>query len=271
MATVSAAAIAPHMTPVALAIAIIKELFDLLRARTDRVSVLSYMRAAGTRTYLNINPSGEAPTIILYTASSVPGLPPDEEGVRPVPNDDDEVRRVKCDVDPDVFFAEHHEDMLGYAMSHARNRYDAEDAVAHAEEKICSYHREHGMLCPNGYDSVAWSKTIIANYIKTLWRREKAQRKRSTVMLPATTDFTDDILDGIIAREGLDFINTLDLRAHQIAMMRWGEGLPPKEIAKLLGLKAVTVRTSLYRTRQKMRARLGIVGEPSREFTKETT
>lgn len=269
-AAVSAIAIAPHVAPVALSIAIIKEFFDLLRARTDRISVLSYIRAADTETYLNINSSGEASAIILRTASSVHELPPDEEGVHPVPNNDD-IHRVTRDLDPGVFCAEHHEDLLSYAMSHSRNKYDAEDAVSHAQEMIYTYYARHGRLCPEGYDPVAWSKTVIANYIRTLWRREKVQRKRSTVMLPVTADFTGDILDGIIAKEGLDFINTLSLRAHQIAIMRWGEGLPPKEIARLLGIKAVTVRASLYKTRQKMRARLGVVGEPPREYTKETT
>jgi RNA polymerase sigma factor (sigma-70 family) len=269
-AAVSATAIAPHMAPIALGIAIIKELFDLLRARTDRISVLSYMRAAGTETYLNINSSGEATAIILHTESSVPGLPPGEEGVHPVPNND-EIRRVTCDLDPGVFCAEHHEDLLSYAMSHSRNKYDAEDAVSHVQEMIYTCHKRHGRLCPEGYDPVAWSKTVIINYVRTLWRREKTHRKRSAVMIPATADFTDDILDGIIAKEGLDFINTLSPRAHQIAMMQWGEGLPPKEIARLLGIKSVTVRASLYKTRQKMRARLGVVGEPPRKYTKETT
>jgi RNA polymerase sigma factor (sigma-70 family) len=90
-------------------------------------------------------------------------------------------------------------------------------------------------------------------------------------MLPSVGDFTDDVLDRIVAREALDFISTLTPHDHQIAMMRWGDGLSPKQIAKLLGLKASSVRKSLYRTRKKMRTRLGVVGEPPRVFTKEST
>jgi RNA polymerase sigma factor (sigma-70 family) len=269
-AAVSAAAIVPHATPVALGIAMIKEIFDLLRARTDRVSVLSYMRAASASTYLNIDPSGEAPAIVLSTTSSPSGPPQDEEGLNSM-SSNEKLRRVDCDLDPSVFCAKHRRDWLSYARSHTRNWYDADDAVSHVVEQIFRHHSEHGMLCPVGYDPVAWSKRVIANYIKDLWRRQKAQLKRSAAMLPPPGDFADDILDRMIVEDALDFISTLGPHAHQIAMMHWGEGLPPKEIAKQLGLNAISVRTSLYRTRKKMRIRLGIVDDPPRVFTKETT
>jgi RNA polymerase sigma factor (sigma-70 family) len=267
-AAISAATIAPHEAPVALGIAVIKEIFDLLHARADRVSVLSYMRTVSSKTYLNINRPGDA-SIILRPASFSPGPPQNEEGDPPVPNEN-ELRHADSALDPSDFCAKHRRDWLGYARSHTRNWYDADDAVSHAVIKIFAYHAMHGKLCPAEYDPVAWAKRAIANYIKDLWRRQEAQRKRSSVMRPPPGDFTDDIIDQMMAKEALDFISTLDPRAHQIAMMRWGEGLQPKEIAKQLGLNVRTVRTSLYRTRKKMRIRLGIVGDPPRVFTKES-
>ena len=269
-AAASAVVVAPHVAPAALGIAIVREMFDLLRARADRDSVLDYMRAAGTAMYFNINRSEDASSIILSTAASFPGQPQSEEGVHPVANDD-VLSYLDYDLDPGTFCAKHRRDWLSYARSHTRNWYDAEDAVSHVVEQIFRHHAMHGTLCPNRYDPVAWSKTVIANYIKDLWRRQDAQRKHFVATMPPVGDFADDILDRIIARESLDFISTLDPRAHQIAMMRWGEGLQPKEIAKQLGLNAHSVRTSLYRTRKKMRKRLGIVGEPPRVFTKEST
>jgi DNA-directed RNA polymerase specialized sigma24 family protein len=48
-----------------------------------------------------------------------------------------------------------------------------------------------------------------------------------------------------------------------IAMLRWGEGLSPQEIADLLGMNPRSVRTSLHRTKKKMRLELG-VAEPQK-------
>jgi DNA-directed RNA polymerase specialized sigma24 family protein len=70
-------------------------------------------------------------------------------------------------------------------------------------------------------------------------------------------------------RNALVFVASLDSQAHSIAMMRWIDGLEPQEIASRLGMNPRSVRTSLLRTKKKMRTVLG-VDEP-RKILRETT
>lgn len=90
---------------------------------------------------------------------------------------DDESSRSGADPDPGGFCIKHRADWLGYALVHARNVQDAEDAVSHVAVKILQQHATTGTICPDGYDPVAWSKTVIANYIKDLDRRDKVWLK----------------------------------------------------------------------------------------------
>jgi RNA polymerase sigma factor (sigma-70 family) len=268
---VSASAVVPHAAPVALGVAVAKEVFDLVHARLHRISVLSYMRAAGARTYLSIDPSETAPGVVLCTAPASAGPSGDEEGARLVPADD-ERSLVSRDIDPGDFCVKHRPDWLGYAVSLTRSFPDAEDAVSHAVEKVLAHHKKNGTLCPAEYeDPVAYAKTMTANYVIDRHRRWKVQEKWLPTLVPSQDDFTDDVLDKVIAGMARAFIATLKPQAHVIAMMRWAEGLEPKQIADRLELNVITVRTSLYRTRRKMRTHLGIAAEPQRILTEETT
>ena len=65
----------------------------------------------------------------------------------------------------------------------------------------------------------------------------------------------------MLARQMLLFIKTLKQGDHQIAEMRYVEGLEPSAIAERLGRNVVTVRTSLWRTHRKMSRHLGITAE----------
>lgn len=55
-----------------------------------------------------------------------------------------------------------------------------------------------------------------------------------------------------------------------IAVLRWVDGLEPKQIAERLGMNPRSVRTSLHRTKKKMRTQLG-VAEPQKILREETT
>lgn len=63
---------------------------------------------------------------------------------------------------------------------------------------------------------------------------------------------------------------SIDPQAHQIAVMRWIDGLEPQEIASQLGMNPQSVRTSLHRTKKKMRTELG-VAEPRKILREKTT
>jgi RNA polymerase sigma factor (sigma-70 family) len=268
---ISVSALYPHAAPAAIGVVAVKEGLDLLRARALRATVVAYIRASGSATYLSIDQSEAAPGITLETAPPTSGPPGNEKGAVPVPAED-EPSGCASRPDPGEFCTKHRADWVAYALAHARNRQDAEDAVSHVVEKILLYHRETGMLCPPQYDDpVAWSKRVIANYIKDIHRHVKVRDKYQQKLYSPPGDFTDDVLDQIIAAEADHFIRELKSKDHQIAALHYMENLTPTEIAHEMGLNVITVRTSLWRTRKKLRKRLGDRAEPPRAIPRETT
>ena len=268
---ISVSALVPHAAPLAFGLALCKEGFDLLRVRMHRDTVLSLIRAAGAGTHLTIDPSGTAPGVTLQTASPSVGPRGDEEGAVQVPAYD----APSCsaaDPDPGEFCIKHRAEWLSYALAHARNLQDAEDAVSHVAEKILLQYAKTRRICPSGYDPEAWSKAVILNYIKDLHRRAKVRLKYQRKLHSPEGDFAEDLVDEMLARQMLAFIKRLKPGDHQIAEMFYVEGLAPSDIAVRLGRKAVTVRTSLWRTHGKMRRQLGMTAEsqvliPRRETT----
>ena len=268
---ISASALDPRVVPVALGLAVAKEGFDLLHARMHRTTVLSLIRAAGAGTYLNVDPSGPTPGVTLQTAPPPAGSRGGQEGAVPVPADN-QSNLPGIDPDPGEFCVKHRDEWRAFALMHARNPQDAEDAVAEVALKILHQHSETGTICPDGFDPEAWSKAVIRNYIRSLYRHEKVQLKYQAKLHSPADDFVEDLTDEMLAREMFSFIRALKPGDHQLAVMRYIEGLEPSVIAETLGLKAVTVRTSLWRINRKMRRHLGVAAEsqvviPRRETT----
>jgi RNA polymerase sigma factor (sigma-70 family) len=142
--------------------------------------------------------------------------------------------------------------------------------VSHVVQKILEHHTEHRTLCPDGRAPVAWSTTVIRNYLIDRSRRRVAEGKRSEVFVLPAGDIADDIADQIIASKALTFMASLDPQAHMIAIMRWVDGMEPKEIASQLAMNPRSVRSSLHRTQKKMRRELG-VAEPQKILREGTT
>jgi len=265
----SVSAVDPHAIPLALGAVVAKEAFDLLHARLQRISVLAYLRAARDATYLSIGRSPEAPALVLRTESRNVMRSDDEEGADPARAGGE---YPGADSGPEIgeFCIQQRRDWLAYAMTRTRSWPDAEDAVSHVVLKILEHHDMHGTLCPKGSDPVAWSKTVIRNYIIDRYRRQTAEDKRSRVLAPPAGDLADEVADQIIVKSALAFVASIDPQAHQIAVMRWIDGLEPQEIAIQLGMNPQSVRTSLHRTKKKMRTELG-VAEPRKILREKTT
>jgi len=237
-----------------------KEGFDFLHARMHRTTVLSYIRASDAGTYLSVDPSGPVPGMVLQTAGLPASQRDDREGDIPVPAD--KSSRSEAELDPGEFCIKQRADWLAYALAHARNVHDAEDAVSHVVEKILLHHAATGRFCPPKYDDpVAWSKRVIANYIKDLHRRAAAQRKHQASLYTPPDDPGEDVLDQLLIRQALPVLQDLKPVDHQIVLMRYIEDIKPRDIAQRLGIKAVSVRTSLWRTNRKIRRHLGIAAE----------
>lgn len=275
-AAISVSAVSPHAALIALGAAAAKEVFDLTHARIHRTSVLAYLRTARAETSLRIGSSSAAPALELSNTSPSSDRAGGEEGAAMSANDDlfsfdsgAALDGVDPGAAPDVFCVMHRQDFLAFARARARSWQDAEEAVSHVVEKIYEHYAQHGTLCPERRDPVAWSKTIIRNYLTDQWRRRRAQRKNSGAFELPEGDIAEDITDQILAREALAFVETLPDKDHMIAVMAWVDGLRPKQIAEELGLKDPAVRKSLTKTRKKLREQFG-VAEPRKISKKET-
>jgi len=268
-AAASASVVTPHSALVAVGIAAGKEVFDLVRARSDRISILAFVRAVHAGSYLRIDPSGVAPGLILQAAASSGGQSGDVEGAHRVP--DDEEFSGAADTSAGFFCVQNRADWLSYARSLTKNWADADDAVQHAAERILWHDKEHGTLCPVGKDPVGYAKKTIANYIIDRHRRVKTQEKYAGSLLPMAADVADDVLDRIIAKDARNFVGSLKPQERWIAALRWIEGLEPKEISDLLDINVTTVRTSLHRISRRMRKQLGVAAKPETILREGTT
>lgn len=266
-AVISVTVVHPHEAFIVFSAAVTKEIFDLVSVRMHRTTVLAYLRTIRAGTSLKIGPSPTVPALSLSNVSSKSSGLGSEEGADCV-LDRYDLPAVGYGLSPDDFCINQRADWLAYAMARTRNWPDAEDAVSHVVEKIYQHYAEHGTVCPDMRDPVGWSKTVIRNHLIDRWRREKTHDRYSREFVVPGEDISDVITDQIIAKKALAFVRSLDDPAHVIAVMAWVEGLTPKEIAEQLGLKNLTVRKSLYQTRKKMRAQLG-VAEPRRILREE--
>jgi hypothetical protein len=127
---ISVSAIDPHAIPFAFGAAIAKEVFDLLRARLQRVSVLAYLRAARGATYLSISRSAAAPALVLRTGSRSAMRSDDKEGADPL-QAGGEYLDAGSGLAVEEFCIQQRRDWLAYAMARTRNWPDAEDAVSY--------------------------------------------------------------------------------------------------------------------------------------------
>jgi RNA polymerase sigma factor (sigma-70 family) len=262
-AAISASAVDLHAAPFAFGAAVAKEIFDLLRARLQEGSVLAYLRATRPATSLKIGPSSGSPALILNVGSRAAMQPDDEAGAGSGQSDAD------LYLGADEFCIKQRGELLAYAMALTRNWPDAEDAVSYVVQKVYEHYVRHGTVCPKGRDAVGWAKTVIHNHVIDVHRRRAAEDKRSRALAPSARDLAEDVTDQILVRNALVFVASLDSQAHNIAMMRWVDGLEPQEIASRLGMNPRSVRTSLHRTKKKMRTVLG-VAEP-RKILRVTT
>jgi hypothetical protein len=133
-AAISASAFDPHAAPFALGCAVAKELFDLLRARLQEGSVLSYLRGTRPATSLRIGPSPGSPALVLNVGPQT-AMPPDD-GSPAGPAESGSGYPADLYPSADQFCIKQRGELLAYAIALTRNLQDAEDAVSHVVQKI---------------------------------------------------------------------------------------------------------------------------------------
>lgn len=122
--------------------------------------------------------------------------------------------------------------------------------------------RQWAMLrCRSPEQQRAWLRSTVRNLAVTVFRSNAMkQRKQRAIgelyqLLEPATD--RDAFFGIALKQCWLVIEGMPAREHLAAVMRWKEGMEPKEIATALGIAVGTVHAHLHHARTRLIAELG--------------
>jgi RNA polymerase sigma factor (sigma-70 family) len=156
-------------------------------------------------------------------------------------------------------FADTERELLAYALRRVDRAEDAADVVA--ETFLVAWRRLDAM--PGGDEARLWLYGVARRQLANL-RRGQLRRTRLADRLRAelpgavaASAETDDPR----AAQVLAALARLDDEDREILRLTSWEGLAPGQIARVVGLPAVTVRSRLHRARRRLRAQL-VEGEP---------
>ncbi len=113
----------------------------------------------------------------------------------------------------------------------------------------------------------AWLSCVVRNLARMSMRAEaRREARESLVAKPSETDPSEvsDGLDGLRTAI-VQAVDCLDSRHRQVVVMRYFEGLSPREIASRLGEPGGTIRSRLKRALQELRHRLDRSHDGKRE------
>ncbi|MHC4932546.1 MAG: RNA polymerase sigma factor, partial [Planctomycetota bacterium] len=117
-----------------------------------------------------------------------------------------------------------------------------------------------------GRHSPGWLTTVARNFARTVRRSERRRRKRERVAarlesVPSAAAMAQrlELQERLVAA-----VRTLESPYREVVVLRFYEGLPPREIARALGVPVETVRTRLQRALGLLRGRLDRLSEGGR-------
>lgn len=150
--------------------------------------------------------------------------------------------------------------LLAYALRRVGPPEDAADVVA--ETMLVAWRRLDEV--PSGARSRLWlygvARRVLSNHHRTAGRRERlGERLRKQLGSGVLPDPAERLAELAFVREVLDRLRPDDRELMQLTL--W-EGLPPRDVAIVLGLPVGTVRTRLHRARAQLRAHFGDVSAP---------
>jgi RNA polymerase sigma-70 factor, ECF subfamily len=176
----------------------------------------------------------------------------------------DTFRQVTSEAARDEFYAANRRDLLLYALSLTDSSLDAEDAVADAVLRSLEHYLEHKEICPSGLDPVGWMKTIIRNKIIDNYRHARVVERHAPKLGPGVSaDIAEQAVDHVMAEQFFRLTGLLKPQAQQIAILYWAEDFTYEEIAARLGIPVGTVRSTISRSRKRLRHKLGSIDPPS--------
>jgi RNA polymerase sigma-70 factor (ECF subfamily) len=155
-------------------------------------------------------------------------------------------------------FKEHGRDLLGYALRRAAGREDAADVVA--ETFLVAWRRLDAVPAPPG--DRLWlfgvARRALANQVRGERRRDRlTEQLRADLLtrLPARPEETPAAGDLAAA------LARLSESDREVLRLTFWEQLDPGEVARVLGVPAVTARGRLHRARRRLSRELESGGE----------
>jgi RNA polymerase sigma-70 factor (ECF subfamily) len=165
----------------------------------------------------------------------------------------------------DALFAEHRRLVLAYALRRSAGAADAADAVA--ETFLTAWRRLDDV--PPGEDARAWllgvTRRVLANQRRGAGRRTALAGRLAEELSTQLAELAPPSDTDLAVREALGGLSEAD---REVLLLAAWEGLEPGEIAEVLGVRAVTVRSRLHRARRRLQDRLEALGcDPGRSRT----
>jgi len=145
-------------------------------------------------------------------------------------------------------------EILAYALRRAANSEDAADVVA--DTYLVAWRRLGDV--PDGARARLWlfgvARRALANQRRGDLRRERLADEMREVLRRRLADFQDDQVAGRAAT--MDALARLEEKDREVLLLAGWEELEPREIATVLDISAISVRSRLHRARRRLRAAL---------------
>lgn len=150
--------------------------------------------------------------------------------------------------------------ILGYALRRVDQAEDAADVVA--ETFLVAWRRIDDV--PPGREGTLWlygvARRVSANHLRGVRRRHRlAERLREELMTQLQPGDNAEADAVQLVREAMHNLAEPDRELLQLTS--W-EGLSATEVASVMSIPAATVRTRLYRARNRLKAELAALGWP---------
>lgn len=156
------------------------------------------------------------------------------------------------DPDPAELLAEHATWLRGLARALVRDEALADDLAQDAAVAALERPPTHGSSVR------AWLRSVVVNRLRELTRERAHRESRERLAARAEAVPASDELVARVQIEQLvvDRVLALDDAHRTVLLMRFHDGLPPREIARVLGIPVATVKSRLERALAKLRLAL---------------
>ncbi|SCF17037.1 RNA polymerase sigma factor [Micromonospora chokoriensis] len=152
-------------------------------------------------------------------------------------------------------YAEDFESLLAYALRRVAYPEDAADVVA--ETFLVAWRRREDL--PVAGEARLWlygvARRVLANHHRGGVRRQRLGERLRQQIVASVADPGSAVPERLAVRAALAGLPEVD---REVLMLTVWEGLPPHEVAAVLGVSPAAVRTRLSRARARLR---GLVGD----------